>query len=64
MTVPFEPVAIGLDTTQRLLTVQEAIDAWLGGLRSMMLAMVILILAWGLSAIRRSRHRTILVSDN
>jgi Na+/H+ antiporter NhaC len=44
-------VAIGLATTQRLLTVQEAIDAWLGGLRSMMLAMVILILAWGLSAI-------------
>lgn len=44
-------VAIGLATTQRLLTVQEAIDAWLGGLRSMILAMVILILAWGLSAI-------------
>ena len=44
-------VAIGLATTQRLLTVQQAIDAWLGGLRSMMLAMVILSLAWGLSAV-------------
>lgn len=58
---PFKPLlwgsflgcamAIGLVITQQLLTLQEAIDAWLGGLRSMILAMVILILAWGLGAI-------------
>lgn len=40
--------AILLTVVQRILTLQEAIDAWLRGLRSMVLAMVILVLAWGL----------------
>jgi Na+/H+ antiporter NhaC len=43
--------AILLATTQRILTVVEAIQAWLGGMRSMLLAIVILVLAWGLSGI-------------
>jgi Na+/H+ antiporter NhaC len=44
-------VAIGLATSQRILKPTEAIEAWLGGLRSMMLAMVILVLAWSLGSV-------------
>lgn len=44
-------VAIGLAVSQRILKPTEAIEAWLGGLRSMMLAMVILVLAWSLGAV-------------
>lgn len=40
--------AILLTLGQRILTVQEVIDSWLAGLRSMVLAMVILVLAWSL----------------
>jgi Na+/H+ antiporter NhaC len=35
---------------QRLLTVKEALDAWVAGMRSMLLAIIILVLAWGLGA--------------
>jgi Na+/H+ antiporter NhaC len=41
-------VAVLLTVGQRILSLQEAMDAWLGGLRSMVLAMVILVLAWSL----------------
>ena len=44
-------VAIALSVGQRILTAEEAIDAWLGGLRAMVLAAVILVLAWSLSAV-------------
>jgi Na+/H+ antiporter NhaC len=40
--------AVVLTISQRILTVQESIDALLSGMRSMMLAMVILVLAWSL----------------
>lgn len=43
--------AILLATGQRILSLQESIEAWLGGIRSMMLAMVILVLAWSLGAV-------------
>ena len=43
--------AILLSVGQRILTVQESIDAWIAGIRAMMLAMVILVLAWSLSAV-------------
>ena len=36
---------------QRILTLQETVDAYLNGLKSMVLAMVILVLAWSLGAI-------------
>lgn len=39
-----------LAVAQRILTVKEALDAWVAGMRSMLLAMVILVLAWGLGA--------------
>ncbi|HEX7119752.1 MAG TPA: Na+/H+ antiporter NhaC family protein [Longimicrobiales bacterium] len=41
-------VAIGLTVAQRIVTAQQAIEAWVGGLKAMMLAMVILVLAWSL----------------
>ncbi len=44
-------VAVLLTVTQRLLSVQEAMDAWIAGIRAMMLAMVILVLAWSLGAV-------------
>ena len=42
-------VAIGMSVAQRILTVEQALDAWFAGVRSMLLAVVILILAWSLS---------------
>lgn len=44
-------VAILLPVAQRILTVTEAIEAWVGGVRSMVLAIVILVLAWSLGAV-------------
>jgi len=44
-------VAIGLSVVQRVLTLQEALEAWLGGLRAMVIAMVILVLAWSLGSV-------------
>ena len=43
--------AAGLSIGQRLLTVHECIDAWVGGAKAMMIAMVILTLAWSLGAV-------------
>jgi Na+/H+ antiporter NhaC len=43
-------VAFLLATTQRILKMQEAIEAWAGGMRAMLLAMIILVLAWSLGA--------------
>lgn len=44
-------VAIGMVVAQRILSVQEALDAWLGGIQSMLLAVIILVLAWGLGGV-------------
>jgi Na+/H+ antiporter NhaC len=44
-------VAIALSTAQRILTLEESIDAWLSGMRAMLLAMVILTLAWSLGSV-------------
>ena len=41
-------MAIGLPVVQRILKVSEALDGWLAGMRAMMMAFVILILAWSL----------------
>ncbi len=49
-------VAIVLAVGQRLLTVHEAMESWFAGVKSMLLAMVILILAWSISAVTRELH--------
>ena len=43
--------AIVMSLVQRILTVNEAVDAWLGGMKAMMLAMIILVLAWSLGGV-------------
>jgi len=49
-------VAIILTVTQRILTLTKAIDAWFNGLKSMLLAMLILILAWSIGAVTQELH--------
>jgi len=44
-------VSIAMATSRRLLQPQEAIDAWINGIKSMLPAMLILILAWSISAV-------------
>jgi Na+/H+ antiporter NhaC len=44
-------VAIALVAGQRILTVSEAISAWIGGIQSMLMAVVILVLAWGMGGV-------------
>ncbi len=41
-------VAIALAVAQRILTLQKALDAWLNGIKAMIIAMIILILAWSI----------------
>lgn len=44
-------VAILLSVSQRILKLTEAIDAWFNGLKAMLMAMLILILAWSIGAV-------------
>jgi len=44
-------VAIALSVGQRILSLEEGINAWLGGMRSMLIAIVILTLAWSLGTV-------------
>ncbi len=44
-------VAIGLVVFQKVLTVNQALESWVGGIQSMLMAVIILILAWGLGAV-------------
>ncbi|MBC8425564.1 Na+/H+ antiporter NhaC family protein [bacterium] len=44
-------MAIGLSIGARRLDLQGSIDAWIEGARAMLIAMVILVLAWSLSAV-------------
>jgi len=40
-----------LSVGQRILTLGETVDAWYAGLKAMMIAMIILVLAWSLSSV-------------
>ncbi len=40
-----------LSVSQRLLNAGETVDAWYGGVRAMLFAMIVLVLAWSLSAV-------------
>ena len=44
-------IAIIMITSQKILTLRKAIDAWFSGIRSMLLAVIILTLAWGIGAV-------------
>lgn len=49
-------VAIVLSVGQRILTLAQAVDAWFNGLKSMLLAMLILTFAWCIGAITMELH--------
>jgi Na+/H+ antiporter NhaC len=44
-------VAIGLVVFQKILTINQALESWVGGMQSMLMAVIILILAWGLGGV-------------
>lgn len=44
-------IAVLLAVGQRILTIHEAMESWFAGVKSMLLAMVILILAWSISGV-------------
>ena len=44
-------MALLLSAAQGILTITEGIDAWLGGIRAMVIAMIILVLAWSLGSV-------------
>jgi Na+/H+ antiporter NhaC len=46
-------VAIGLATSQKILTLKEALDGWLAGVKAMTMGFVILILAWSLGEVTK-----------
>ena len=45
-----------LSLGQRILSTHEVVDAWFGGVRAAMFAMIVLVLAWSLSAVTESLH--------
>lgn len=45
-----------LSVAQRILSAQETVDAWYGGVRAMLFAMIVLILAWALSSVTEALH--------
>ncbi len=46
--------AVALTVSQRILTLTETMDAWYAGMRSMLLAVVILVLAWSLAGVNEA----------
>ena len=49
-------VAVVLAKAQRILTLDESVDAMLAGMKAMLLAMVILVLSWSLGAVTGELH--------
>ena len=49
-------VAAGLSILQGILSLEETVEAWYSGLKSMLFAMIILVLAWSLSEITEVLH--------
>jgi Na+/H+ antiporter NhaC len=49
-------VAAAMTVGQRVLDTQETVDAWFGGVRAMLFAMIVLVLAWALSNVTEHLH--------
>ena len=49
-------VAIVITAAQRLLSLDEIVDAWVSGARFTFIAMIVLVLAWSMSEISRELH--------
>jgi Na+/H+ antiporter NhaC len=48
--------AVVLSLAQRILTFDETLDAWYAGLKSMLMAIIILVMAWSLAAVTDVLH--------
>ena len=61
-------VAIALAVGQKILTIKEALDGWMSGIRAMSMAFVILILAWSLGGVTKeistAHYLTMLMEGN
>ena len=61
-------IAIALVVFQRILTMNQALESWIGGMQSMLIAIIILVLAWGLGGITgemgTGTYLATLVEDN
>jgi Na+/H+ antiporter NhaC len=61
-------VAAILSVVQRILTLQQTVNAWIKGIKPMILAMIILTLAWSLSAVseqlQTSQYISSLIEDS
>ncbi|MDH3589848.1 MAG: Na+/H+ antiporter NhaC family protein [Gammaproteobacteria bacterium] len=49
-------VAAGMTLVQRILTIEQTIQAWYAGIKLMLFAMIVLVLAWTLSSITEVLH--------
>lgn len=49
-------VAAVMSMAQRILTLEETVEAWYAGLKSMLFAMIVLVLAWALSSTTEVLH--------
>jgi Na+/H+ antiporter NhaC len=49
-------VAIILTLSQRIMRLERTMEAWVGGMNSMLLAMIILILAWSIGSVTEELH--------
>ncbi|MEM6784830.1 MAG: Na+/H+ antiporter NhaC family protein, partial [Bacteroidota bacterium] len=56
-------VAVGLSVGQRILTLEQALEAWYHGARSILLAAVILVLAWALSEVNTALGTAAFLTD-
>lgn len=45
-----------ISITQKILTTQETVDAWFSGVKAMLFAMIVLVLAWALSSVSEDLH--------
>ena len=48
--------AVLLSVGQRILTLQQAVEAWYSGARFMLLGLIVLVLAWALSSVAETLH--------
>lgn len=56
-------IGILLSVGQKILSLNDAIDAWLGGVKAMMLAVAVLVLAWSLSRVCGEIHTAEYIID-
>jgi Na+/H+ antiporter NhaC len=56
-------IAIILSVAQRLLTLQKAVDSMISGFKTMLTAMLILVLAWSLALVTKHLHTAEFLSD-